>query len=251
MRYLFLSYFGFVLLLTAANPVENYRVSGVVRDTLGVPIANVTVREKNRNTATLTASDGSFSLLVSGENAVLMFVKAGFDQQEVKITAGEKALDIHLKFSGQVLNEVVVTYLGSQNRKDIMGSIGVADMRPDHSNPNPDKPHQETYQEENCTGQSSDSTEFNTEEYDVIRENHFLTAEENPLSTFSIDVDGGSYSNVRRYLKSGQLPPAGAVRIEEFINYFHYDYPQPVGTDPFSIQTEIGSLRGTPHISCC
>ncbi len=87
---------------------------------------------------------------------------------------------------------------------------------------------------------------FKTEEYDVIRENRFLAAEENPLSTFSIDVDGGSYSNVRRFLQSGQLPPAGAVRIEELINYFHYDYPQPVGPDPFSIQTEISSCSWNP-----
>jgi len=59
------------------------------------------------------------------------------------------------------------------------------------------------------------------------------------LSTFSIDVDGASYSNVRRFLHSGQLPPAGVVRVEELINYFHYDYPQPKGEDPFSINTEI------------
>jgi Ca-activated chloride channel family protein len=81
--------------------------------------------------------------------------------------------------------------------------------------------------------------EFNTEDYDNIVENRFLETTANPLSTFSIDVDGASYSNVRRFLNSGQLPPAGAVRIEELINYFHYDYPQPVGNAPFSINTEI------------
>ncbi|HEX3767654.1 MAG TPA: VWA domain-containing protein, partial [Puia sp.] len=70
---------------------------------------------------------------------------------------------------------------------------------------------------------------------------------ENPLSTFSIDVDGGSYSNVRRYLQQGQLPPSGAVRIEELINYFHYDYPQPTGNDPFSINTEIGQCAWNPE----
>ena len=88
---------------------------------------------------------------------------------------------------------------------------------------------------------------FNTEEYESIVENPFLAATENPLSTFSIDVDGGSYSNVRRYLQQGQLPPSGAVRIEELINYFHYDYPQPVGDDPFSINTEIGECAWSPE----
>ena len=61
----------------------------------------------------------------------------------------------------------------------------------------------------------------------------------NPLSTFSIDVDNASYSNVRRYINQGNLPPVDAVRIEEMINYFHYDYPQPTGAHPFSVTTEL------------
>lgn len=80
---------------------------------------------------------------------------------------------------------------------------------------------------------------FNTEEYDNIVENNFLSPLQNPLSTFSIDVDEASYSNVRRYLQNGSLPPAGAVRIEEMINYFDYDYPQPEAGRPFSITTEM------------
>ncbi len=79
----------------------------------------------------------------------------------------------------------------------------------------------------------------NTEEYDIIRENEFKDVKENPLSTFSIDVDTASYSNVRRYINYNQLPPKDAVRIEEMINYFRYDYPQPQGEHPFSITTEI------------
>jgi len=82
--------------------------------------------------------------------------------------------------------------------------------------------------------------EFNTEGYDRIYENAFLEARENPLSTFSIDVDTASYSNVRRFLNNSQLPPADAVRIEEMLNYFTYTYPQPKGRDPFSITTEVG-----------
>jgi Ca-activated chloride channel family protein len=81
----------------------------------------------------------------------------------------------------------------------------------------------------------------NTEEYDKIQENTFKGAAQTPVSTFSIDVDNASYSNVRRYLEMDQMPPAGAVRIEEMINYFDYDYPQPQGKDPFSINTEIST----------
>jgi Ca-activated chloride channel family protein len=80
----------------------------------------------------------------------------------------------------------------------------------------------------------------NTEEYTAIKENEFKDAQETPLSTFSIDVDKASYSNVRRFLNDNQLPPKDAVRIEELVNYFHYDYPQPIGEDPFTVQTELG-----------
>lgn len=79
---------------------------------------------------------------------------------------------------------------------------------------------------------------MNTESYSKIDDNSFKTVKENPLSTFSIDVDRASYSNIRRFINQGSLPPADAVRVEEMINYFTYQYPQPVGKDPFSITTE-------------
>ena len=83
--------------------------------------------------------------------------------------------------------------------------------------------------------------EFSTEEYDRIYENAFKDTLQNPLSTFSIDVDTASYSNVRRFIESNQLPPKDAVRIEEMINYFDYDYPEPAGEHPFSIVAEIAA----------
>lgn len=79
---------------------------------------------------------------------------------------------------------------------------------------------------------------FNTEAYDSFAENSFLKSVDAPLSTFSIDVDTASYSNMRRFLRSGHMPPRGSVRIEEFINYFTYNYPQPTKDDPFSVTTE-------------
>jgi len=81
--------------------------------------------------------------------------------------------------------------------------------------------------------------DFNTEAYDTTHENTFLTAKENPLSTFSIDVDTASYANVRRFLDSEQVPPAGAIRTEELINYFPYTYPQPTNGGPFSVNLEV------------
>ncbi|MCM2316132.1 MAG: von Willebrand factor type A domain-containing protein, partial [Thermoanaerobaculia bacterium] len=85
------------------------------------------------------------------------------------------------------------------------------------------------------------SADFNTEEYGRIVENRFLDPSRDPLSTFSVDVDRASYAMMRRFLESGQLPPRDAVRIEELINYFEYDYPEPRGNEPFSITTEIAS----------
>jgi len=82
---------------------------------------------------------------------------------------------------------------------------------------------------------------WNTEEYDRIYENSFLLALDNPLSTFSIDVDTASYSNIRRFINSNQFPYKDAVRIEEMINYFSYDYPLPRDNHPFSIYTEIST----------
>ena len=79
----------------------------------------------------------------------------------------------------------------------------------------------------------------NTESYDRIVDNPFLGARVNPLSTFSIDVDRASYSNVRRFVTQGQRPPKDAVRIEELVNYFTYEYPDPDNRHPFSVTTEV------------
>jgi len=86
-----------------------------------------------------------------------------------------------------------------------------------------------------------DDAQFNTEEYGRIDENDFLAVADNPLSTFSVDVDRASYSNVRRFLRDGQRPPRDAVRIEEMVNYFTYDYPEPSGAQPFSVTTEVAA----------
>jgi Ca-activated chloride channel family protein len=80
--------------------------------------------------------------------------------------------------------------------------------------------------------------DFDTATYDHVLENPFLSAASNPLSTFSIDVDTASYSNVRRFIESGSLPPKDAVRVEEMINYFTYDYREPEGDKPFSIDLD-------------
>jgi len=83
--------------------------------------------------------------------------------------------------------------------------------------------------------------EKNTEQYESPDENGWKSAKTDPLSTFSVDVDTASYSNIRRFLTNHELPPADAVRIEEMINYFTYSYPQPSNGDPVRISTELTS----------
>ena len=85
-----------------------------------------------------------------------------------------------------------------------------------------------------------------TENYATVTDNPYLDVISNPLSTFSIDVDKASYTNVRRFISQGYLPPADAVRIEEMVNYFSYDYPQPEGDVPFSISTEYTDCPWNP-----
>jgi Ca-activated chloride channel homolog len=81
----------------------------------------------------------------------------------------------------------------------------------------------------------------NAEEYGEFQENGFKSVSDAPLSTFSIDVDAASYSNVRRFINKGELPPVDAIRTEELVNYFSYDYPKPTGSDPVKITMESGA----------
>lgn len=83
--------------------------------------------------------------------------------------------------------------------------------------------------------------EFNTENYAHVTENAFSSVADQPLSTFSIDVDTASYSNARRFLNDGKLPPKDSIRIEEWLNYFSYDYPEPVAQEPFSVTSEVSA----------
>ena len=250
MRTLLSACFVVAICLTAFIPFQQFRITGFVKDPDGAPVVGAMITEKHTRHSVLSGNDGSFSLLVSGQQAVLIIQMVGYDQQEISLSANGKPLYIELKPSVQKLNEVVVTGYGIQRKTAVTGSVSFVPPAVF----NKSKVKQGYYEDEKTGRQSgydsksedSDSSVFNTEEYDAITENPFLTAVENPLSTFSIDVDAGSYSNTRRFLQRGELPPSGAVRIEELINYFHYDYPQPQNDDPFSINTEISACAWNP-----
>jgi Ca-activated chloride channel family protein len=230
-----------MLAIMAFRPVFSHVITGKVLDEQGNPVPGVTIMIKGTNTSTLTAADGSFTITVKDDKAVLVFSGIGYTQQEIKIK-GKTTISVNLKNSTAALQEVVVTGYGTQKRRNVTGSttqVYSGDMAaaPMRGNKYASVPPANGYH--NFGGIDKEYENFNTEGYDHISENRFLKVSDNPLSTFSIDVDAASYSNVRRFLNQGQLPPAGAVRIEEMINYFHYDYPQPGNNVPFSINTEI------------
>ncbi len=97
----------------------------------------------------------------------------------------------------------------------------------------------EGYMDDVDNGMPSEDADFNTEEYNAIVENSYMSVAANPLSTFSIDVDTASYTNLRRMINDGWDIPQSAIRIEEMINYFDYDYPEPKQGEPFAVTTEL------------
>lgn len=94
---------------------------------------------------------------------------------------------------------------------------------------------------------SGDAETLGYERYSEFKENEFLDAAKNPLSTFAIDVDTASYANARRYLEQyNRLPPKDSIRTEEFVNYFTYDYPDPAGKEPFAVSCELADCPWKP-----
>ena len=269
MRYIFSTMLVIAVLLLAFTKKEPITVSGTVSDDQGNPLVNVTVLVKGTKKSTLTDAQGMFTIEVAGTDAILVFQNVGYESQEVKVKS-QKNLQVKMKDAANELQEVVVTGYSNHKKKDLLGSV--VTINPGYYNNQ--QPAVQQLQgkaagvviqdntgaatSKRIRGMSSLSKaeeakiygsrsprydqsvqEFEREGYDYIKENGFLKVSDNPLSTFSIDVDAASYSNIRRFIQNGQLPPAGAVRIEELVNYFTYNYPQPVNEDPFSVHTEM------------
>lgn len=112
--------------------------------------------------------------------------------------------------------------------------------------PNLGKVYDNEFDKKTVKKVSKNYIDYNDEEYNALVENPFELTKNQPLSTFSIDTDNASYSNVRRMIEYGRVDK-NAVRVEEMINYFKYDYPQPKNNQPFSISTEIGKSPWNPN----
>jgi Ca-activated chloride channel homolog len=225
-----------ILIMLAFRPVTSHTVTGIITDEKGKPIPSVSILLKGTAQATISDTKGVYTIIVPKSTGTLIFSVVGFDSKEVQIK-GSTTINVRLKPATVSMQEVVVIGYATKNKKNATGSVSRMYSPHDYAA----KPLSQQLQGKvpGVYIHDEEKHDFNREGYDKITENIFLKVTDNPLSTFSIDVDAASYSNVRRFLNQGQLPPAGAVRIEEMVNYFRYEYPQPTNDDPFSINTEI------------
>jgi Ca-activated chloride channel family protein len=202
---------------------------GTVVDPTGgvVPGVTVTLSDGTRTVATLvTDADGRFAIenIAAGEYVLTatlagfntfttrIRVIAGVDPQpvSVRMELGGVAETVTVSAASPTINTATATLIrGGRAKRDAADVVVIP------------------------------SRSFSTATYDPITDNGFRRVADEPLSTFSIDVDTASYSNVRRFLNTGNLPPPDAVRVEELINYFHFDYPAAKDERPFSVTTEV------------
>jgi Ca-activated chloride channel family protein len=203
---------------------QQMEVSGTVFDEQKQPLIGVTVMIKGTKDGTVTDMNGSYRIKTQ-KGKTLIFSYIGYILQEIKVENAQ--IDVFLKPDLEKLEEITVVAFGTQKKSSVVGSIATPKIR--------------------IRGASSKQEmlyappivrEMNTEEYKAFKENRFLSAIENPLSTFSLDVDAASYGNIRRMINKGLMPEKDAVRVEEMINYFSYNYPQPTGEHPVRIVTE-------------
>ncbi|ATP58538.1 hypothetical protein CPT03_19750 [Pedobacter ginsengisoli] len=216
----------FIVLLFAAfkTPRNTVRtITGIVTDKNNkTPLAGVSVFSLDKRISTMTGKNGLYTISVPENEQTLTFEYIGYKSFTSKITG--TVLNVKLEKQMVSLREEVIVGYAKMAMTGAPGSRGTMAIRGiNQANVVMDVP---------VLIESSES-------YASIKENQFRNAIKNPLSTFSIDVDAASYTNIRRFINNGGLPPADAVRIEEMINYFDYDYPQPKGKDPINIVTEI------------
>lgn len=218
------------------------------------PLPGVSVIVKGSSIGTQTDAKGAYSLSVPKGSKILIFNFVGFQLQHITLGSKNK-IDVYLRSASGQLNEVVVTGYQAQRRKEITGSVTaiqpsytpnalsgrVAGLSIRNGSANKVVIRGLANADKKMYGYNAPTPAQSDESYKGTTENAFTNATSTPLSTFSVDVDAASYSNIRRFINSGQLPPADAVRVEEMINYFNYDLAGPTDGGPVAIHTELSS----------
>ncbi len=210
-------------------------ITGTVYDTAMMPLSGVVVSEQGNNNATITDFNGQYSITISKASGILEFKLIGFITQTIKIKE-KKVIDVYLKKetnSIEEVNEITVSQQTTSSYGKTAASFSPSFFAKKEILVG-------SYQR-NPTQEIKDRNHYqpNNETYAMVDDNNFLDPVNNPLSTFSVDVDRASYTNIRRFINNGTLPPKEAVRIEEMINYFDYQYESSETGQPFSIHQEI------------
>lgn len=219
------------VMMFASFATSQEKIEGRVTDESGNVLPGVNVQEKGTTNGTVTDINGDYVITVQNKNAVLTFSCIGYRTEDIKVENKSK-IDVTLVPEIMSLEEIVVVEADEAVHSDLTGQVkGITIGR------NEKRHVIHHFQPYFSAAQAT--VNINTESYASVSENNFHQAHLDPLSTFSIDVDAASYSNVRRFINSGQLPPKDAVRVEEMINYFSYDYPLPEDEVPFSIYAEL------------
>ncbi len=224
-----------VALLGFQLDAQSITISGTVTDDTSLPLPGVNIIIKGTSSGTQTDFDGNYSINAQiGQTLTYSYV--GFKTKEVKIkNAGE--IIVSLKPSAS-LDEVVVTGY-SENNDAIRKAMGYGISRNNNYSSSKKERKQKNITQSYTPAPIVGNRVSENESYGRINENIFKSVGTAPLSTFSIDVDKAGYSNLRRMLNNGQEVPEDAVKIEEMVNYFAYNYPQPTGKDPFSITADV------------
>lgn len=234
-------------------PAKEYKITGRVLDEQGQPLIGASILVRKTTIGTVTDIDGNFQLTTTDSCCALEISFTGFSSEQLQACAN-KSLEVKMKAVSTQLQEVIVTGYGVLHSKSTSynyaspPSISIMPQKMTISSEAKRYNRKKVnigYDEVEIE-RDEPSDPFNTENYGKIEENRFRRPQQEPLSTFSIDVDAASYSNLRRMIEEGQVPPPDAVRIEEMINYFDYDYPQPKGDVPFSITSEVAACPWEP-----
>jgi Ca-activated chloride channel homolog len=240
------------MLICAVSIAQQKTITGTVSDNLGpIPGANVAVKGSARNTQ--TDFNGKYSINAkTGEVLVFSFIGC----RTVSVTVGKSnVINVQLQEENIQLDSVVVMgYATTEEKSKSVASAtatqklagqahGIKIGKRDSSiiirgNASLKDKSEEKVLVIQDSIRNAGFYNTSDEDYGMLVENAFESPKTAPLSTFSIDVDNASYTNIRRFINAGQKVPKDAVRVEEMVNFFKYQYPQPKGEHPFSINTE-------------
>ncbi|GAA4775591.1 MULTISPECIES: vWA domain-containing protein [Flavobacterium] len=239
------------MLISFVAMTQERTITGIVSDASG-PLPGVNVIVKGTTRGVQTGFDGKYAIKASqGEKLVFSFMGM---KDQIRVIGTSNIINVVMQDDSKNLQEVVVVGYGtSEERQDYYSAPRRTKKSKADKNVAPMISGVAiTYERDSkivIKGKRSDEKRpisNSNEDYGVFVENEFESPKQSPLSTFSIDVDNASYTNIRRFINNGQQVPKDAVRVEEMMNFFKYQYPQPKGEHPFSITTNYSDCPWNP-----